>query len=662
MLRTLFAAAAAAFLLASTPAHAQQLTAAHFAREDAIWSASLSPDGQAVAAIQSVEAGDALVIINWRTRQAQAIQVARRDRDLHLMAVAWKTDSRLIFTVRQRATMHYEGTGSRNRQARSEEFDVVRVFAVNRDGSNVTQMFEGQTNRLAFRDAPIRLIDSLPNDPNNILLGAWSDRGFTLYRADINTGRVQSLEDADWRTNNLIVGADGRAIMRVDALPYRSGWQIHRRAPGERRWTLAHEVRGAENSQNREFNPLAAGPDPGQVYVAARPAGQEFQAIYLYDTATGQLGEPVYRQDGADASLAWIGNDRRLLFGCGQVQRWTCRALDPAMQRHFEALARYFEDRADFWLVSTSTDGQFWMIRAEGPTIPATYYVYDVAGAAVSSIGSTQPQLPRSALAPTRVETYTARDRVALWGYLTTPTAGAGPYPTVVMPHGGPLSRDSWEYDFIVQFLVARGYAVFQPNFRGSEGSGRSFAEAGFGQWGLRMQDDVTDGVRHLIARGVAAQNRICIVGISYGGYAALAGVTLTPDLYRCAVSIAGLSDLPERFEFVRSEAGRRSWVYAAVAQQMGDPDANRDALIAASPRRRIDQITAPVLLIHGELDDIVPAQQSQRMAEALQRAGKTVRHVEIPGVYHPWDGWTTGDAQRLLEETDRFLSEHIGR
>jgi dipeptidyl aminopeptidase/acylaminoacyl peptidase len=138
--------------------------------------------------------------------------------------------------------------------------------------------------------------------------------------------------------------------------------------------------------------------------------------------------------------------------------------------------------------------------------------------------------------------------------------------------------------------------------------------------------------------------------------------VTLTPDLYRCAVSIAGLSDLPERFEFVRSEAGRRSWVYASVAQQMGDPDANRDALIAASPRRHVDQVTAPVLLIHGELDDIVPPQQSRRMGEALQRAGKTVRHFEIPGVYHPWDGWTTADAQRLLEETDRFLGEHIGR
>jgi dipeptidyl aminopeptidase/acylaminoacyl peptidase len=659
----LLCAAAAALMAIAAPASAQQLTAANFARENAIWSASLSPNGQYVAAIQSVENGDALVIIDWRTRQAQAIQLARRDRSLHLVDVAWKSDTRLIFSVRQRYTQVYMGTGSRNAQAEAEEFDTVRIYAANRDGSGVVQMFESQTNRLAWQDAPIRVIDALPNDPNNILLGTWGQRGFTLYRADVNTGRVQSVEDADWDTNRLIVDSTGRAVMRVDLLPYGSGWRMYRRGPGERGWTLAHEVRGTQNSENREFNPIVAGPAPGQVYVAARPTGQEFQAIYLYDTATGQLGEPVYRHEGADASLIWTNSsDRRLLFGCGETQRWVCRSSDAQMQRHFNGLSRYFEDAADFTLTSTSQDGQFWLIYANGPTIPGTYYIYDLAAAQVSPLSSTQPQIPRASLAPMRFENYTTRDGVQLWGYLTTPTTGAAPYPTIIMPHGGPLARDHWEYDFIVQFLVSRGYAVFQPNFRGSEGSGRSFAEAGFRQWGRRMQDDITDGVRHLTSSGVSDANRICIVGISYGGYAALAGVAFTPELYRCAVSIAGLSDLHEVFDDVRSDAGRRSALYSSVVRQIGDPNSDRDAIAAASPRRHVDRITAPVLLIHGERDDIAFASQSRRMGEALRRAGKTVRHIEIPGVYHPWDGWTTADAQRLLEETDRFLAEHIGR
>jgi dipeptidyl aminopeptidase/acylaminoacyl peptidase len=230
------------------------------------------------------------------------------------------------------------------------------------------------------------------------------------------------------------------------------------------------------------------------------------------------------------------------------------------------------------------------------------------------------------------------------------------------MPHGGPQSRDSYGYDFLVQFLVNHGYAVFQPNFRGSEGSGRSFARAGYRQWGGVMQNDITDGVQHLITSGVADRERICIAGISYGGYAALAGAALTPDLYKCAISIAGLSDLPELIETERSDSGRRSALYAWVQETVGDPSENRQQLIDASPRRHIENITVPVLLIHGEKDETTLPAQSERMRDALQRAGKPVRYVEIEGnVYHPWNGWWTHHQRRLLEEMDTFLNEHIG-
>ncbi len=176
------------------------------------------------------------------------------------------------------------------------------------------------------------------------------------------------------------------------------------------------------------------------------------------------------------------------------------------------------------------------------------------------------------------------------------------------------------------------------------------------------MQNDVTDGVQHLIATGVAARDRICIAGISYGGYAALAGASLTPDLYKCAISIAGISDLPELLETSRSDAGRRSALYAYDQERVGDPGENREQLNAASPRRHVDQITIPILLVHGEADTVTLASQSERMNTALQRAGKPVRYVEIEGnVYHPWDGWTTRDVRRLLEEMETFLNQNIG-
>lgn len=657
MVRVIFAVLA---LFAAAPqAWAQQLTAADFAAVPSLRAASISPDGNYIAAIQSVDGGEALVVIDWRTRRAQAIQVARRDRSLYLEDVAWKTGDRLLFWVRQRITNFSEGTGSRQR-ADTGETDVVRIFAINRDGVGLTQLFEN--GRLAADTLSVRLIDTLQNDPEHVLMGTWGNSGFTLYRVDVNNGRTAAVEDAGWDTFGMIVNGQGRAIMRVDALPYNSGYRYFRRAGSGGGWTEAHVVRRGQRSQNRDFNPLFAGPGPSQVYVAARPDGQEFQAIYLYDTSTGDLGQPIFSHPGADAEYISVNRrDRSVLVACAEVQRWQCQATDRTMQRHFDGLTAYFENRADFHLVDVSNDGQTWLVNAWGPTIPPTFYVYDVASAQVSIVGSTHPNLPRARLADTRVVNYTARDGQALWGYLTTPS-GTGPFPTVIMPHGGPQSRDSYDFDFVVQFLVNRGYAVFQPNFRGSEGSGRTFAHAGFREWGGVMQNDVTDGVQNLISTGVANRDRICIAGISYGGYAALAGAALTPDLYKCAISIAGLSDLPELIETERSDGGRRSALYASVQERIGDPDQNREQLIAASPRRHIDQIRIPILLVHGERDDVTLASQSERMRDALQRAGKPVRYVEIEGnVYHPWDGWTNRDAERLLTEMDTFLNENIG-
>lgn len=648
-----------ALFIAAPLASAQQISAAEFASAPSLRSASISPDGNYVAAIQSVDGGEALVVIDWRTRRAQAIQVARRDRSLFLQDVAWKNDNRLLFWVRQRITQLSESTGSRQRSD-TGELDVVRIFGVNRDGTGLTQLFEN--NRLAADTLSVRLIDTLENDPEHVLMGTWGSAGFTLYRVDINNGRAAAVEDAAWETFGMIVNGEGRAIMRVDALPYNSGYRYFRRPASGGRWTEAHVVRRGQRSQNRDFNPLFAGPGPSQVYVAARPDGQEFQSIYLYDTSTGELGQPIFTHPGADAEYISINRrDRSMLVACAEAQRWRCQATDRAMQRHFDGLTAYFENRADFHLTDVSGNGQTWLVNAWGPTIPPTFYVYDVASAQVSIVGSTHPNLPRTRLAETRVVNYAARDGHALWGYLTTP-AGAGPYPTVIMPHGGPQSRDSYGFDFVVQFLVSRGYAVFQPNFRGSEGSGRTFVQAGFRQWGGVMQNDVTDGAQHLITTGVANADRICIAGISYGGYAALAGAALTPDLYKCAISIAGLSDLPELIETERSDGGRRSALYASVQERIGDPDQNRDQLIAASPRRQIDQIRIPILLIHGERDEVTLASQSERMRDALQGAGKPVRYVEIEGnVYHPWDGWTDRDATRLLTEMETFLGEHIG-
>jgi dipeptidyl aminopeptidase/acylaminoacyl peptidase len=644
-------------IMGNGAALAQPLTAAVFARDPHMSSVSLSPDGRHVAVIQHVDGGDVVVVVDWRANQFQGIQGARRDHGIFLDWVTWKTNDRLLFSLHQRRL--WDGTPE------DISYEVIRrVYAMNRDGSGVTQMFEGQMRRLAAADAnPMHLVDVLEADPGHVLIGTWGQRGYTVYRTNVSTGRASVVDDdSGWDTWRMFVDGAGAPVLRMDGLPYNSGFRIYRRSPDGGRWQVAHEVRRSNVAQNREFLPIRAGPGAGQVYVAARPEGQEFQSIYLYDTRTGELGAPVYSHPSADAAGIRVDpNDNSLLAGCGQAQRWECRAGEARMQRHFDAIGVYFDGAADFTLADVSLDKEVWLILAEGPTLPTTAYVYDLNAARLTAITSTHPQIPGRKLSPTEIVRYAARDGAALWGYLTIARGGSGPPPLVVMPHGGPESRDSYGFGFLEQFLASRGYAVFQPNFRGSEGSGRSFAAAGHRQWGGRMQDDVTDGVGHLISSGAVDPQRICIVGASYGGYVALAGGAFTPDLYRCVVAIAGVTDLIQMLDEERLLGGRGSAEYAYWTQIIGDANQDRDALAAVSPARHAENFSAPVLLIHGRGDYIVQVAQSETMRNALRRAGKPVQFVELEREGHYWGNWESENRRLMLEEIERFLGQNMG-
>ncbi len=333
--------------------------------------------------------------------------------------------------------------------------------------------------------------------------------------------------------------------------------------------------------------------------------------------------------------------------------------FDPAMEKLQRGLEVAFPGLS-VHAVSWDLAKDKLIVMVDGPRQPTAYYYLNRTTHEATQLASTYPNLDEADLGEMKPWPYKARDGLDIPAYLTLPPGKAPKnLPVVIMPHGGPGARDMLAFDWMSQFFANRGYAVLQPNFRGSTGYGQKFEEAGYGQWGLKMQDDVTDGVKKLIADGIADPKRICIVGASYGGYAALAGAAFTPDLYACAVSFAGVSDIGKMLRSDATDYGANSWAVSEMNRSVGDRYDNSGQLAATSPAKHADAIKCPVLLLHGAGDTTVRIDQSEAMRDALQAAHKSVQYVRFEGDSHYM---LLADTRiRVLKEAEAFLKKNIG-
>jgi dipeptidyl aminopeptidase/acylaminoacyl peptidase len=302
------------------------------------------------------------------------------------------------------------------------------------------------------------------------------------------------------------------------------------------------------------------------------------------------------------------------------------------------------------------------LLYADGGAQPGRYMLFDRAAKKLTQVARSRPEIDARDIAEVVTIEYKARDGLKIPGIITWPTNVPADQrkklPLVVMPHGGPESYDSVGFDWLAQFLANEGYMVLQPNFRGSSGFGAAFAEAGYHEWGRKMQDDITDGVKATQTVGWSDPARTCIFGWSYGGYAALAGGATTPDIYKCVAAIAGPSDLRAMLGWEKRERGADSTAYAYWSRVIGDPDADKEAIDAVSPARLAAQFKAPVLLIHGTEDRIVDPAQSDKMESALKAAGKQVTYIRIKGDDH---GLVNPDSRKTaLTALSEFLAKYL--
>jgi dipeptidyl aminopeptidase/acylaminoacyl peptidase len=304
-------------------------------------------------------------------------------------------------------------------------------------------------------------------------------------------------------------------------------------------------------------------------------------------------------------------------------------------------------------LIPTAPESRFALVEMKPEFLPMSYALYDRVSHHLAVLRDTYPQLPDEAVSERRAIVYPARDGTPIPAFLTLPV-GKVPQglPFIILPHGGPESHDVSGFDWLAEFLASRGYGVLQPNFRGSTGYGKEFHEAGYGQWGGLMQDDVTDGAAWVVKQNFGDPNRMCIVGWSYGGYSALMGAAKTPDLFKCAASVAGVTDL----EFLY----RHLDTFDLPNWQLTKIGADAEAARKVSPTFLVDQIHVPVLLVHGDEDGTVDYEHATRMKEAMEAAHKTVQLVTIPNMDHVAS--VESDRAAVLRALEGFLAANIGQ
>ena len=329
--------------------------------------------------------------------------------------------------------------------------------------------------------------------------------------------------------------------------------------------------------------------------------------------------------------------------------------FDPLLKKIDEGIKATMGDDYRSYIVDFADDIRKAIVHGEGQGDAGSYYFLDLSIGRVDLVSENYPQLPKPWITQKKPIDYKAADGLNIHAYLSLPPfKNPKDLPLVVMPHGGPEARDTINYDWQVQALNARGYAVLQPNFRGSTGYGERFVMAGHGEWGRKMQTDLSDGVRYLVNQGLVDPKRVAIYGASYGGYAAIAGATMDPGVYRCAVDVAGPSDLKRMFDFINDTHASTD---PAQAHYLREFLGNTESYDDISPAKQAAKAYCPILIIHGEDDTVVPIEQSREMEQALKSAGKYVELITYKGQDH----WETIESTRIdmIKRVVGFIDKH---
>lgn len=523
-----------------------------------------------------------------------------------------------------------------------ENFHLV---SVGRDG-------KGQKDLTPFPKVRAEIVDGLIDDPGALLVGLnkRNPEVFDVYRVDVKTGELKLVGENPGNITAWHVDHKGRVRMATttdgvnSSLLYRDGDQ------GPFKTVLTTTFRDSVVPQFFTF-------DNAKVYAASN-LKRDKQAIVVLDVASGAAKEEKVLFEHPEVDVDSLGYWRhRKVVSCAYYTTWKSehKCFDPDT----DALYKKLEQRLPGYQVhiaSTDKPENRLIVRTRSDRSRGSYWLYDRTTDKLGKLADVAPWLDESLLAEMKPISYKSRDGMTINAYLTLPKGGAQKgLPVVVNPHGGPWARDAWGFDPEVQFLASRGYAVLQMNFRGSTGYGRKFWESSFKQWGGTMQDDVSDGVKYLVAQGIADPKRVAIYGGSYGGYATLAGLTFSPELYACGVDYVGVSNL---FTFMKSIPPYWKPYLEMMYEMVGHPEKEKDLLTARSPVFHVDKIRAPLFIAQGKNDPRVNINESNQVVDALKKRG-----IEVPYLVKDNEGHGFHNEENrfdFYEAMEKFLAKHL--
>jgi dipeptidyl aminopeptidase/acylaminoacyl peptidase len=613
-------------------ARLQQIPASNFAKRSEFSFTRLSPDGRAIALHVDTRLGKFLAVLDASDHSLQRRYTLNESDDVEW--IRWAGNTKLLVSL------------SKTGDWFGEEARFTRLLLIDMSAGTV---------ELLGNDEPVIEGDDVifvAEDGSYALVSVQHDiRDYpSVYRYELVAGgkriRVQDSRPGVWSWH-----ADSNGVVRLG-----TGWRrgrlrvYYRSGPGED-MRLIEKIRHDElEDKYWDIAQIVSGSDTGHV-LHEGPSGRV--GLYLFDFSTREPIEQIYEHPEHDID-AVLFRDGRPVGAYFTDERDRAHWLDPEYAATYARLERSLAEE-QIWVISRAEDDSRMLVWAGGEADPGAIYNYDVVGKRMDLLAELRPEIDIGLLAAPRPIAYTARDGTTIKGYLTLPRGRkAVGLPLIIQPHGGPYGiRDKLDYDDQVQLLVNRGYAVLQPNYRGSGGYGQAFYDLGVGQIGRAMQDDLDDAMDWAVAKGIADPSRVCVVGASYGGYAALWAVIRNPERYRCAASFAGVTDWELILKYDRrffSRDASRAWRARIEGEDAFDLD-------AVSPYRHAESLTRPVLVAQGKKDDRVPWSQFRKFTRAARDAPVQPVELVFEDEGHSFNG--PENAQIWFEELTAFLAEH---